>query len=154
MGHPCLVKWTVTDNSGRICSFDIYAMAADSWIGQDENQEDYGRLLLSLRTTQPTPYNGQVVDTFTDYDGSFGGGGDTAAGWYMIAKDCSGNTTTAEVHSLSETTVLQEDNRKAYNDATDPGTIAYSGSWSAVLHLRVLACHATDNGQERQRHLY
>lgn len=131
---PMLVKWSVTDNSARICSFQIYSMAVDSWVGEDENQQDYGHLLLSLNAAQPSPYAGQVVSSIADYDGSFGGTGDSDDGWYLVAEDCSGNRATAEVHTKYETTVLQEDNRKGnYVDwATDPGKITYTGTWSNV----------------------
>jgi hypothetical protein len=124
---PMQVKWTVTDNSGRICNFDVYAMAADSW-----PDVEYGRLLLSVRSAQPSPYSGQVADSFEDYDGDFGGSGDTDSGWKMVAEDCSGNTASVNVKSLWQTTVLQEDNRHASSNNADPGRLRYSGKWGKV----------------------
>lgn len=124
---PVVVRWTVTDNSGQICDFEIRAMATDSWY------EGGGRLLLGLHTRTPSPYVSQVVDTFYDYDGSFGGGGDVSSGWKLIATDCSGNTATVNVMSHGETSVLQEDNRHAtYDYSRDSGSLTYTGSWSTT----------------------
>ncbi len=121
---PMLVKWSVTDNSGQICGFEIYAMRMDSW-----PDVEYGRLLLSVHSAHPSPFSGQVVDSFTDYDGAFGGSGDTASGWKLVAEDCSGNTASVDVRSRWQTTVTQETNRHASGNSADPGMLTYTGTW-------------------------
>ncbi|MFN8191855.1 MAG: hypothetical protein U0R78_15725 [Nocardioidaceae bacterium] len=127
---PELVKWSVTDDSGQICDFRIYAMAADSWPDPDNEN---GRLLLGMHSRTPSPYAGQVVDTFYDYDGAAGGNGDVDAGWKLVASDCSGNTARVDVVSLGETSVLQEDNRHTtYEYSRDPGALTYAGTWGTT----------------------
>ena len=123
-----VVRWTVTDNSSRICAFQIYALTSSEATFEPE---EYGRLLLSVQAPRATPYADQVVDSVMEYDGALGGSDDSHQGWHLKAQDCTGNTTTIDIRTKYETVVTQEDGRDS-SELVDPGTISYGGAWGTT----------------------
>ena len=131
-----LLKWTVTDDSGSICAFDLYQASSDAYHPGDPGEFDYYDHLLSESSPQATPYVGQYIASTDDYDGALGSGGDADAAWVMTAKDCAGNTARFDIGIYRELSALQENNTYAtdYQEwgTTDPGHLTYIGTWSSV----------------------
>ncbi|MEQ6902507.1 hypothetical protein [Nocardioides sp. YIM 152588] len=130
------LRWTVTDDSGSLCAFDLYRAANEGYSPGDVDELDYYRHLLSTPSQRPTPWPGEYVDTIDDYDGALGSGGDAPRAWVMTAEDCSGNTSRFDIVMFRELSVLQEDNTYATDyqgwGTTDPGSLSYTGTWRKV----------------------
>jgi hypothetical protein len=126
------LKWTVKDDSGEICAFDLYSAAEEDYWPGGEEEFRYYRLLLSAPSVQPTPYVGQYVDTQSDYNGDLGGDGDTHEAWIMTAEDCAGNAARVDIWADSQLTVTQENNGYANSDSPSPGRFTYTGTWATT----------------------
>lgn len=103
-----LIQWSAIDNVG-VCSYDLFAVPAGS------PPEPL------LEFTQETQY------TFvgSDYNGDFGGGTGIIIGFYVTARDCTGNATTKAVDE--HIYAYQEDGTSATDFAVQ--TVTYSGHW-------------------------
>ncbi len=103
-----LIEWSATDDVG-VCSYDLYAVPAGA---PPESLLDFSQ------ETQYTLLDG-------DYNGDFGGGTGVIDGFYVTARDCTGNATTKAVDE--HIYVYQEDGTSATDFAVQ--TITYTGTW-------------------------
>ncbi|MEO8424163.1 MAG: hypothetical protein ABI595_09680 [Actinomycetota bacterium] len=104
-----LIQWSAIDDVG-VCSYDLFAVPAGA------PPEPI------LEFTQETQY------TFlgSDYNGDFGGGTSIIDGFYVTARDCTGNATTKAVDEHINT--YQEDGTSATDFNVQ--AITYTGTWS------------------------
>lgn len=123
-----LIQWSGTDNVG-ICSYDLFAQPAGA------------PPVPILEFSQET----QFTTVAGDYNGDFGGGSGVIIGYYVTARDCTGNATTKAVDE--HIFVFQEDGTSATTFAPQPFT--YNGTWSQGNCGCFLAGHtkfATNSG--------
>ena len=115
-----LIQWSATDDVG-VCSYDLFAVPAGS------------APEAILEFTQDTQY------TFTggDYNGDFGGGSGIIIGFYVTARDCTGNATTKAVDE--HIFVYQEDGTSATDFAVQ--ALTYTGTWGQSNCACFLAGH-------------
>lgn len=117
------MKYTISDDSGRICSITIHRLSYES----QTEPESHSPVVYEDIVILPTPYTSSIVVTNNDDDGQLGDVEDTTVGWSIHATDCTGNSGAVRVYS--NPVVVQQD---GYSWAYDYGTVASRGTWKTV----------------------
>lgn len=106
---PMRVAWSASDASG-ICGYDVL----QEFAGPGPSPLVTGTLATSFSAA-----------TGMDYDGSYGGGAGVKTGWFVVARDCAGNTT--QKRTNTESVIYTE---TGASTTVDPIRVTTTGAWS------------------------